>query len=162
MSRSTEAGGRSGQRGVTLVELVIAIVIIGIAVSGVLATYGMAVAHSADPMLQQQALAIGEAYLDEILARAPADPDAAETGGAEAGETRADYDDVQDYAGLSELPTSQAGVALAGLEAYAVTVAVHPIAIGPAGDTAPALAVDVTVSRPPEVSLTLTGYRAIY
>jgi MSHA pilin protein MshD len=156
-----------GQRGVNLVELLISIVIISIASTGVLLVYAQVVGHSADPMIQQQALAVAEAYLDEILARPVDDPDAAELGGPGTPEeaARSQYDDVKDYWGLSESPPrNQNGVAedldLDGqpdLAGYTVAVTVTPnVAVGGVAMAR----VDVTVTYPPVVSFTLTGYRA--
>lgn len=55
-----------GQRGVTLIELVIFIVVVSIAVVGLLQIFTRTTASSADPQLRKQALAIAEAMLDEI------------------------------------------------------------------------------------------------
>ena len=55
-----------GQRGVTLIELVIFIVVVSIAVAGLLQIFTRTTASSADPQLRKQALAIAEAMLDEI------------------------------------------------------------------------------------------------
>ena len=49
--------------------MVIAIVIIGIAVAGVLLVMNYTTAHSADPMIQTQAVAIAESYMEEIRLR---------------------------------------------------------------------------------------------
>lgn len=57
---------RRGQHGVTLVELIVAMVIIAAAVGGVLTTFQVATRGSADPMLQKQALAIAESLLEEV------------------------------------------------------------------------------------------------
>ena len=158
---------RQGEAGVNLVELLIAIVIISIASTGVLLVYAQVVRFSADPMVQQQALAIAEAYLDEILARPVDDPDAAELGGPNAPEeaARSEFDDVKDYWGVSNNPPlNQHGVAedldLDGqpdLAGYTVTVSVAPN-VAVSGVTM--AQVDVTVAYPPVVSFTLTGYRA--
>ena len=56
----------TGQRGVTLIELVIFIVVVSIAVVGLLQIFARTTASSADPQLRKQALAIAEAMLDEI------------------------------------------------------------------------------------------------
>ena len=114
------------ERGVTLVELIIFIVIVSSAVAGVLLTLNMATRSSADPMIQKQALAVAEALLEEIQlqpftycdpddsAAATANSAADCTGGAggandenklplgpEAGETRTGavtpFDNVSDY-----------------------------------------------------------------
>ena len=65
------------QHGVTLVELVIAIAIIGIAVAGVLGVFTVASRYNADPVIRKQALAIAESLMDEILSRpnTTCDPD---------------------------------------------------------------------------------------
>ena len=63
------------QAGTTLIEVVIAIVIISIAVSAVLMALTMTVGYSADPMIRHQAVAIAEAYLEEITLKAFVDPD---------------------------------------------------------------------------------------
>lgn len=57
---------RRGQRGATLVELIVAMVIIAAAVGGVLVSFDVATRGSADPMLQKQALAIAESLLEEV------------------------------------------------------------------------------------------------
>ena len=58
------------QSGVTLIELVIAIVIIAIAATAILGTFATTVGQSADPMIRHQAVAIAEAYLEEISLKA--------------------------------------------------------------------------------------------
>ncbi|MGH8806737.1 MAG: type II secretion system protein [Noviherbaspirillum sp.] len=58
------------QAGLTLVELVMFIVIVGIAVVGVLSVLNLTTRHSADPQLRKQALSIAEGLLEEVqLAR---------------------------------------------------------------------------------------------
>jgi MSHA pilin protein MshD len=158
---------RRRQRGVNLIELIIAIVVISIAASGVMLVYAQVVQYSADPMIQQQAIAVAEGYLDEILARPVDDPPdgSAETGGVEAGETRALFDDVKDYGGLSNSPPlDQNGLAadldangVADLAGYSVDVAV--LANQNVNGVLMAR-VDVRVRYAPVVDFTLTGYRA--
>lgn len=60
----------SRQRGLSLIELVIAIMIVSVSVVGVLMVFDTSVRHSADPMLRKQAVAIAEAMLNEVLAQA--------------------------------------------------------------------------------------------
>jgi len=57
------------QRGFSLIELLVFIVVVGIAVSGVLSVYSLNARSSADPMVQKQALAIAESLLEEVLAK---------------------------------------------------------------------------------------------
>lgn len=144
------------QRGVTLVELLLSIVIVAIAASTILGLLAATTGGSADPMLRHQAAAIAEAYLEEILLKSFDDPDGADGEGA-----RSAFDDLDDYDGLSDAGArDQFGNAIAGLGAYTVDVTVSPsAALGPvpAGDT---LRVDVVVSRGSDLSLVLSGYRS--
>jgi MSHA pilin protein MshD len=71
------------QRGVTLVELIIFIVIVGIAVGGILTVMNLTNRGSVDPVRRKQALIIAEGLLEEVeLAKFsycdPADPDASD------------------------------------------------------------------------------------
>jgi MSHA pilin protein MshD len=69
------------QRGVTLVELILFIVIVGIAVGGIITVMNLTTRGSADPVRRKQALIIAEGLLEEVeLAKFsycdPADPNA--------------------------------------------------------------------------------------
>lgn len=190
MLRRTERGHYLRQqraRGSSLVELIMFIVIIGIAVAGVLGAMSLSTRASADPLIQKQALAIAEAYLEEVLAMPftycdPDDLDAAtatsatvgaggcaatiEVIGAEAGETRGGgttpYDNVNDYNSLATgVPASIDGTAISGLSSYSVSVAV--VAESLSTVAAPAsLRVTVTVTGPSSTSVRLDGYRTRY
>ena len=158
--------GAGRQRGINLIELVISIVIISIACTGVLLVFAQTVRFSADPMIQTQALAVAEAYLDEILARPVCEPAtplcAAETGGSEEGNpslpaNRPLLDDIQDYAGLSNSPPQDQNGDPADLAGYQVDVAVTANVM--VNGVAMAQ-VDVRVRYAPIVDFTLTGYRA--
>lgn len=149
---------RSG--GFTFVELIISVVVIGIAVTGVLLIFTQTVGRSADPLVRQQALAIAEAYLEEVVAKHYADPAGGETFGAEGGETRPAYDDVWDYDGLAGEPERPYGTAdIPQLDDYNVSVAVSD---GSAALGVTAARVDVTVAHPSGISVSLWSYRADY
>jgi MSHA pilin protein MshD len=60
----------SRQRGVTLVELVMFIVIVAIALAGIIGVMRMTTAHSADPLRRKQALMIAEGLLEEVRSAA--------------------------------------------------------------------------------------------
>jgi MSHA pilin protein MshD len=147
------------ERGVTLIELVITITLIGIAVSAVLGTLAANAKSSADGMVRAQAMAIADAYLEEIRLKSFTDPDGVD------GETgRLNFDDVDDYNGLSDVgAVDQFGNAIAGLGEYRVAVAVaHSSALIGVG-SANALRIDVTVTYPAAgVDVRVTGYRANY
>jgi MSHA pilin protein MshD len=55
--------------GLTLVELLIFIIVVGVGITGILVVYDRAVRGSADPLARKQALAIAESLLSEILAQ---------------------------------------------------------------------------------------------
>jgi MSHA pilin protein MshD len=162
---------RRGQRGVNLIELIISIVIISIACTGVLLVFAQTVRFSADPMVQTQALAVAEGYLDEILARPLDDPAGGETGGSEEGSpslaaNRPLLDDVQDYDNLSNSPPQDQSGTVADfapvdgqpdLAGYQVDVDVTPnVAVN--GVTM--ARVDVRVRYGTTVDFTLSGFRA--
>lgn len=147
---------QSTQRGVTLIELLISIVVVGIAAGIILALLATTTGASADPMLRHQASAIAEAYLEEILLKPFADPD-----GMDGEASRAAFDDLDDYDGLVDVGArDQFGNAIAALADYTVSVSVlssTALAPVPGGDT---LRVDVNVSRGSNINLLLSGYRA--
>lgn len=84
--------GERLQRGVSLVELIVFIVIVSAAAAGVLLALSTSTRASADPMIQKQALAIAEALLEEVQLQAftycdPDDPQAATALSAAVGAT---------------------------------------------------------------------------
>ena len=58
--------GRECQRGVTLIELILFIVIVSVAVTGVLGALRLTTGASADPLRRKQALMIAEGLLEEV------------------------------------------------------------------------------------------------
>jgi MSHA pilin protein MshD len=147
-------------RGVTLVELIISMLIISIALAGVLSVMNFTTGRSADPMIQHQAIAIAEAYMEEILLQGYFDPD-----GDETGETRATFDDVDDYDAIdNEDPTDQiGGEAFDTLNGYKVSVLVEtPEDDGISLNGIDAKKITVTVEHPSMGSIDLVGYRTEY
>ena len=57
---------RRQQGGVTLVELIVFIVIVGVAMAGIFAAFNTMTAGSADPQVRKQVLAIAESLMDEV------------------------------------------------------------------------------------------------
>ena len=58
----------AANRGFTLIEIVITIVILG-AVSGILVPFFNAIIHSPDPVIRERAISLGQAMMDEIMAK---------------------------------------------------------------------------------------------
>ncbi len=171
----------TAQRGLTLVELVVTIVIISVGLAGILLVMDRTTRSSGDPLVRHQAVAIAEAYLEEILAKPFCDPDgpACQTGFAPgapecqvcpAAEGSRDlYDNVCDYNGLPDnVVRDQNGAAVAGLDAYNVQVTVlTDQTLGPAGSEANGascelLRVRVQVTGPADTDVVVVGHRTNY
>jgi len=145
---------RSAQYGMTIVEAILGVVIVGIALTAVMSVFVVTTQHSADPMARLQAQIVAEGYLEEILLKPFYDSNTGKVcpGGAP---SHAAY--VCGYDTLSESP-------MAG---YTATVAVVSAgaalgSLNNADGTIRVLRVDVTVTGPGNTSITLSGYRANY
>jgi MSHA pilin protein MshD len=144
------------ERGVTLIELVVAIVVISIAAAAILYAMSSITTRGVDAMVRQQAVAIAEAYLEEILLQ----PVAAPTSGATPA-SRASYNDVDEYNGLHDVGAcDQYGNPIAALASYTVNVAVSQTTALTGISAANARRIDVTVTDPTGQTVMLTGYRA--
>ena len=139
------------QRGMSLLEVVIFIVVLGIGITGMAILYNQLTLASVDPLVRKQAVAIAKSLMEEIQLRpftycdpddpavftasstADCDPTKIENIGAETfapgTETRyADprFDNVNDYHGFS-MPGSIQDISnnpIAGLNGYSATIAV--------------------------------------
>jgi len=139
------------QRGVTLVELVVAIVVISIAGAALAGTLAYLNGTGNSSILQAQAQSIANAYLNEIIGkRFVAD-------GVEA--SRDQYDDIFDYNGLDDAVARDEFGNAAGN--FRVRVAVAPGTLNgiPAADVR---RVDVTVDYGNAWSVVASGYRTRY
>jgi MSHA pilin protein MshD len=146
------------QCGVTLIELVVAITIVAIAATTILGTIANVATRSADAMVQQQAIAIAQAYLEEIMQRWVVDPN-----GTPPNTGRGSWDLVDQYNGLVDVGArDQFGNAIAALSGYTVSVSVAA-STGLSGVlSSAARRIDVTVTHSPGVTVTLSGYRTSY
>jgi MSHA pilin protein MshD len=145
---------RGRTAGLSLLEVVVFIVVLGVGFAGMLVLYNRVTTASVDPVVRKQTLAIAQSLLEEIELRAYTycDPDDAnvytassaagcatlvENIGPEAGETRYNnprYDNVNDYNGFCMGPgspvcpsgviTTAANVAIPQLADYRVDVSV--------------------------------------
>ncbi|MEQ8315138.1 MAG: prepilin-type N-terminal cleavage/methylation domain-containing protein [Gammaproteobacteria bacterium] len=143
------------QGGLTLIETIASIVIIAISLTGVTLALRFGTSQSANTMVELRAVALAQAYLDEIMGkrfdertrnrgippcRATAPParqcTAEGSFGPDGGETRSRYDDVDDYHGLDEgdgqvNPLQDAtGATRTGYDNFRVQVEVRYINLG--------------------------------
>ncbi|OIR00976.1 hypothetical protein GALL_169400 [mine drainage metagenome] len=172
------------QSGFTLIELIIFIVIVSVALTGVLTVLNITAKSSADPLLRKQALAIAEALLEEVMLQpfTYCDPDdaSAATATSTAGcsttveamgpdvnpngatETRASstdpFDNVNDYNGLS----TTTNIAGGGPAKYTANISVTATDLGAiTAASGNALLVSVSVNSGTE-TIVLEGYRTRY
>jgi MSHA pilin protein MshD len=175
--------------GLTLIELLMFIAVVGIALAAMLRVFITATMASADPMIRRQQLAIAESLLREVqlMPSTWCDPDDAnvetatsaavsatgcaatvENSGPESGETRYGptnyFDNVNDYAGFSMTGIRDfSDAAVAGLSGYTASVAVVPDTLDSlTAGSGDALKITVTVSGPDSSSLVLQGWRTRY
>jgi len=148
-------------RGATLVELIVSIVILSVSAVGVMMVITQTTITSANPMIRAQGTAIAQAYMEEILSRPLTDPAGGDTGSAEAGETRATYDDVTDYNGLNDATgaRNQSGTLISGLEGYNISVVVTATTLN--GNAARRISVTVTYDGVAQFILPVTAYRLL-
>ena len=151
--RAQRLGAR--RRGFTLPEALLAIVVVGVGLAGLLIVFSTISRGSADPVLRQQMVAIAQELMEEISLK----PYAAAANTAPVGCARDTYNDIGDYNGYSSTGIcSLDGVAIAALSAFNVSASV---ASGTLAGVAAAKTITVTVSLGSE-SLQLVGWRTDY
>jgi MSHA pilin protein MshD len=90
--------------GFSIVEVTVSIVLTGIMLTVALQTVSQSNLTQHRTLERARAGELARMLANEILQHSYVEPVAAATFGAESGETRATYDDVDDYNGLSESP----------------------------------------------------------
>jgi MSHA pilin protein MshD len=155
--------------GVTLVEMVVVIVILAIALTTITQMVSQATVQGAFTYDETMAIELGQSYVSEIMGRrydensplggvppCGAPSAAACSTSFNDGESRANYDDVDDYDGLDELPQrvdGSGGVeARGGYENFRVAVSVSQA-------TSTAKRITVTVTQPNSESIDFTVYK---
>ena len=152
--------------GFTLVEMIVAVMIIGVGLAGVLTAFSTTVRSSADPLLHKQMFAVAEEMMEEILLKPFAVTGTAPTNSATscgtAAASRTAFDDVADYdnyqtAGICDID----GAAVAGLDGYGVKVSIDATASlgGLSGGIVKKVTVVVTHGGE---SFSLVGWRTNY
>lgn len=153
--------------GFTLIEMIIAIVIIGIGIAGVLTAFNTTVKSSSDPLIHKQMLAAAEEMMEEILLKPFVDPegDAAPTNTAiscGAAASRTAFDDVSDYhnyqtTGICDIE----GTTVAGLGSYGIKVTVDATASLDSLAGGAVKKITIVVTRGLE-TISLVGWRTDY
>jgi MSHA pilin protein MshD len=145
---------RRRQQGLTLIELVTSITIIGLAGSAVLGVMGYLSSTSGATLARTRAQDIAHLYLAEVLSRPFTDPDATPVEAS-----RSQFDDIGDYAGLDDAAAvDQSGAVIAP---WRVRVTVTPAALGSVA-AANARRVEVRVDLPDGQMALATGFRTRY
>jgi MSHA pilin protein MshD len=140
-------------RGVTLIELIVAIAVLGIATVSILGVLSTLSIRSADGLIRAEAAAIAASYLNEALAKSY---------GSSGATQRALFTAIGDYNGLSDNGArDQRGNAVGGLGQFHVTISVGAGSLSgvPTNDV---VLVDVTVQHPSGVVVLVSGYRTRY
>jgi MSHA pilin protein MshD len=172
----------SRQRGLSLIETVIFIVVLGIGIAGLAILYNQLTLASVDPLVRKQAVAIANSLMEEIQLRpftycdpddpevftatGPGDCSLPEAIGPEAGETRyaePRFDNVNDYHLFAMSPIVDiTGTPIIGLEAYGASVQITEAGGDLGIPAADALRIAVTVTGPANTQVVLEGYRVRY
>jgi prepilin-type N-terminal cleavage/methylation domain-containing protein len=141
---------RTSTRGFTLIELVVAITMVGICATTILTLMTSISARSAGVLVQQQAAVIANAYIEEATSK----PFAVQPGGG----ARANLNDVADYNFTDVGARDQSGNLIAGLNAYRVQIVTQPGGIAgiPANQV---YRIVVTVTDPRNQSLSVTAFK---
>jgi len=165
------------QNGFTLVEVVIVIVLVGAMMAGMTALFTTNVGSSHRPYLRQKALAVANAFMDEILRKqwneaTPLGGGCVNTGASCAtgpgaiaigtdGESRSLYDDIDDYHSLSQSPPQDSdGVDMPGYTGFTVDVTVvQPGANWNTIPLADVRLITVTVTSTNNEAISISAYR---
>ena len=144
------------QAGVTLVELIVAMVIIAVGIGGMTQAFVSTSENSADPLVYKQMVVVAEGMMEEILLKPFDDPDPAvtETAREQFTHVSAFHNYGKDVEGIKDVN----GAAIPGLEKYSVLVAISGVTLT---GSVPALRITVTVTRA-GYAYVLTGWRTDY
>jgi MSHA pilin protein MshD len=160
------------QRGLSLIEILVFIVIVSVGLTGMLSTFQATLMRSADPLIQKQMLAIAESMMEEVQGHdfAPGEDSYVPSSKACTAfrSERELYDDLDDYDGVMDCPVyslADSSAPVSGLEQYRLSVAVVADSGLNGLSSASAKKIIVTVWQTglqADQSLTLEGWRTSY
>jgi len=150
---------RFRQDGFTLIELILFIVVVGVATAGLFAAINSSTVNNVNPLLEVRALELAQAQMDEIIGKRYDDRspnggfppcDSGEAGAVSCNSTdsKTDRSDLDDFDGYSTLPGGYADYSMA------VTVSYETL------DGRPAKLITVTVTPGNGDPVTLSAYRS--
>lgn len=162
-------------KGFTLVETVIAIAVFAVAMTIIIVAFNPAARQSADPILQVRAAELAQAYMEEILGKRfdensgvgsstrcgeAGQPACSGALGPEGGESRATFDDVDDYHNLTEPPTDATGNPRANYSSsYSVSITVSYAGADLGLNANDAKRVDLVIQAPNQSGYNFTFYK---
>jgi len=149
----------SANRGFTLVELILFIIIVAVATSGLFAAINSSTVNNVNPLHQVRALELAQAQMDEIIGkryddRSPSggfppcgSGEAPPVPACDSSDGKSDLSDIDDYHGFNTVPAAYGG--------YNMTVSVTSVTL--AGR--PAKLITVTVDSGANDPVALSAYR---
>ena len=163
--------------GFTLIEIIVSIVVFGILMALLTAVFAPNVVRGTDPLFSIRAAELGQSYLDEILGKRFAEnslpgnalrcgeaggPGACTTPlGKDGAETRATFDDVDDYDGLNEpSATDSNGNLRSGYTGFRVAISVTNAGADIGVSANDAKRINVTITAPNGGVFVFSAYKA--
>jgi len=170
--------GRRVQAGFTLIETILVVVLLGTMMAGMTSLFVESSRRSHEPYIRQKAIAIADAFMDEIIHKSwddntplgggcvdtgsggcPGGPVAAGLAIDEA--SRIDFDDIDDYNGIRNQtpPRDSADNSMATYDGYVVSVYVDQTGSWNSVPSADNKRIRIDVTSPTQETVTLTAYR---
>lgn len=145
------------QRGISLIEVIIFIVIVGVSLAGVLSIFIRTTSSSANPVLNKQAIAVAESLMEEIAATPYSCPPAA-TCNAVTTTNRTQTHKIADYDGFTMIGIAALdGSPIPRLSGYTARVKVASEPLNTANGNRVTVTVETGVG-----SVSLSGWRGSY
>ncbi|HSV15467.1 MAG TPA: type II secretion system protein [Tepidisphaeraceae bacterium] len=156
---------RRTRRAFTIIEAALSVAIVGVLLATSMTTFAAIAKQRKVQMERRLGYELGQQLMSEILQQYFQDP-VSPVFGPESGETRANYDDVDDYNGWTETPPARRdGTALSDYSGWTRAVAVayvDPLNPGSTIGSSTLKRVTVTVTAPSGKQYALAGYRSQY